>query len=263
MRFAANLSMMFGEHGFMERFAAAALAGFDAVEYLFPYEFAAKELRARLDATGLEQALFNAPPGDWAKGERGLACLPGREQEFRDGIARALDYAGVLGCGRIHAMAGVVPEGADPVRLEATYIANIAWAAGQAEEAGVELLIEPINRIDMPGYFLHDFAQALGLIAMSAEAGAPPGLQFDIYHCARMYGPDAVLAWAERCRPVIGHYQIAGTPARNEPDRGDLPCLTLIPALEALTPGLFCGCEYRPAGRTEDGLGWLRRPGWL
>jgi hydroxypyruvate isomerase len=261
MRLAANLTWLFTEHDLIERFAAAALAGFDAVEILFPYAYRPEEIAARLNATGLDLALINAPAGDWNAGERGLACLPGREEEFRASVATALDWARDLDIGRIHCMAGVPPPGLPAEEAERLFCANLMWAAGEAEARAVELLIEPLNPQDMPGYFLDDFGRTLALIARMEAEGTPPGLQFDLYHCAMIHGIDAVDGWMERAGIVTGHYQIAGVPGRNEPDRGALPWRRLLDRAEALTPRLFVGCEYRPAGRTEDGLGWARP--WL
>ncbi|HVB67850.1 MAG TPA: TIM barrel protein, partial [Acetobacteraceae bacterium] len=179
-RFAANLSMMFNEVGFLDRFDAAARVGFRGVEFLFPYEHPAAEIRRRLDANGLTQALFNMPPGDWAKGERGLAALPGRQAEFREGVARALDYAAALDCKLVHCMAGIVPAGVAPATAAAVYAANLAWAGEQALKAGVRLAIEPINHRDMPGYFLN--TQAQGAAIVEAIGRDRIGLQFDVYH---------------------------------------------------------------------------------
>jgi hydroxypyruvate isomerase len=257
MRLAANLSMMFGEHAFMDRFAAAALAGFEAVEFLFPYEFAPEELAARITAASVRPVLFNAPPGDWAKGERGLACLAGREAEYREGIARALAYARHLGVPRLHVMAGI-PRPETPRRESLARLrAALAHAVSEGAASGVTILCEPLNPHDMPGYLLADFGAALDLIAMV------PGLrlQFDIYHCARIHGTASVAGWIARAAPVIGHFQIAGVPGRHEPDYGELPLGPILEAVRSHGGGHWIGCEYRPAGRTEEGLGWLRRAG--
>lgn len=256
-RFAANLSMMFTEHPFEDRFAAAARAGFEAVEFLFPYAHPPEALAERLAAHGLSQVLFNMPPGDWEAGERGLACLPGREAELAEGVRTALRYADTLGCPRLHLMSGIAPAGADVARLDAVWRANVAAAARACAEAGVDLLVEPINPFDMPGYFLGDFGRALELIEGLRTEGAPVRLQFDIYHCARIHGDAA--AWIERAAPVIGHFQIAGVPHRHEPDPADPATAAALAAAARWAPGCAIGCEYRPAGRTEDGLGWLAR----
>ena len=255
--FAANLSMMFNEVDFMDRFDAAAKAGFTAVEYLFPFAYNAEDLAAALHKNNLQQVLFNTPPGDWDAGERGLASAPGREQEFQDGIARAIEYAKVLKCPRIHAMAGLVPADADIQQRTDTYITNLKTAAKQCEEENIDLLIEPINPINMPGYFLNDFQQACDILDTLGSQGATVKLQFDFFHCQRIYGE--VPKWIETCKRHIAHFQIAGVPERHEPDVGELPYKEIIAAAETHGFGdLAVGCEYIPAGRTEDGLGWLK-----
>ncbi|MGH8787859.1 MAG: 2-oxo-tetronate isomerase [Cupriavidus necator] len=253
-RFAANLSMMYNEHAFLDRFAAAAADGFRAVEYLFPYEHAATELRARLDANGLTQALFNAPPGDWAAGERGLAALPGREAEFRDAVGRALEYAGVIGNDRVHVMAGLVPADADRASHRAAYLENVAFAAKAAAAQGITIVIEPINTRDMPGYFLNrqDDAQAI-----CKEVGAANlKVQFDCYHCQIVEGDIAMKL--KRDMPGIGHIQIAGVPERHEPDLGELNYPYLFEVIDSLGYEGWIGCEYRPRAGTSEGLGWLK-----
>lgn len=253
-RFAANLSMMYNEHAFLDRFAAAAADGFQAVEYLFPYEHAATELRARLDANGLTQALFNAPPGDWAAGERGLAALPGREAEFRDAVGRALEYTGVIGNDRVHVMAGLVPAGADRARHRAAYLENVAFAAKAAAAQGITIVLEPINTRDMPGYFLNrqDDAQAI-----CKEIGAANlKVQFDCYHCQIVEGDIAMKL--KRDMPGIGHIQIAGVPDRHEPDLGELNYPYLFEVIDGLGYDGWIGCEYRPRAGTSAGLGWLK-----
>ncbi|EYS97588.1 hydroxypyruvate isomerase [Cupriavidus sp. SK-4] len=253
-RFAANLSMMYNEHAFLDRFAAAAADGFRAVEYLFPYEHAATELRARLDANGLTQALFNAPPGDWAAGERGLAALPGREAEFRDAVGRALEYAGVIGNDRVHVMAGLVPADADRARHRAAYLENVAFAAKAAAAQGITIVLEPINTRDMPGYFLNrqDDAQAI-----CKEIGAANlKVQFDCYHCQIVEGDIAMKL--KRDMPGIGHIQIAGVPDRHEPDLGELNYPYLFEVIDGLGYDGWIGCEYRPRAGTSEGLGWLK-----
>jgi hydroxypyruvate isomerase len=247
-RFAANLSMMFTERPFMERFDAAAAAGFEAVEFLFPYAHPAAEIRGALDRNGLAMALFNAPPGDWEAGERGLASLEGREAEFREGIALALDYAAVLNPGRLHIMAGLA-EGAGAREV---YIGNLAHAAKAAGER--RLCIEPINSRDMPGYHLSTSTDA---VAVLDRVGADNlGLQFDLYHAQIMEGD--LTRRLEALMPRIAHIQIAGVPDRHEPDTGEVNFGHLFGVLDRLGYAGFVGCEYRPAGRTEDGLGWLR-----
>jgi len=185
-QFAANLSMLYPEHDFLDRFAAAASDGFEAVEYLFPYAHEPALLAARLAEHGLQQVLFNAPPGDWDAGERGLACLPGREDEFRRGVDQALRYAEALGCPRVHVMAGLAPAGAERAQLQATYEANLAWAAGQAASSGRDVLIEPINPRDIPGFFLNRQDEAHRIVQ---AIGAPNlKVQMDLYHCQIVEG---------------------------------------------------------------------------
>src|SRR4051812_16553990 len=189
-KFAANLSMLYPELDFLDRFEAAARDGFRAVEYLFPYAHEARELKARLQANGLQQVLFNAPPGDWDKGEKGLACLPGREEEFRAALAKALEYARALECPRVHLMAGLAPQGADRATLRRTYVENLRWAAAQAKDAGVDCLIEPINTRDIPGFFLNRQDEAHAIVQ---ETGAPNlKVQFDLYHCQIVEGDVAM-----------------------------------------------------------------------
>ena len=258
MNFAANLSMMFTEHDFLDRFEAARKAGFNAVEYLFPYDWPVAEVREKLQAAGLQQVLFNLPPGDWAGGERGLASLPGREAEFEESLAISSSYARELKPLRVHCMAGMRDETVSFAKQRSTFVTNVRKAATAFDEMGVDVLIEPINPFDMPGYFLNDFALALELLdEINQHAVNPVKLQFDIYHCQRIHG--GVPAWLERCKNHTAHLQIAGTPERHEPDRGDLPLADILQTVEALHPDLWIGCEYRPAGRTEDGLGWLDR----
>ncbi|PHN24781.1 2-oxo-tetronate isomerase [Pseudomonas sp. ICMP 460] len=253
-RFAANLSMLYPEHAFLERFAAAAADGFDAVEYLFPYEYSAQVLRQYLSDNGLVQALFNAPPGDWAAGERGIATLPGREREFRAGFERALEYAAVLGNTRIHVMAGLLPSEQHRARHHAVYLENLAYATAQAQQAGVTVLLEPINTRDMPGFFLNRQDQAH---AICKEVGAGNlKVQFDCYHCQIVEGDLAV----KLLRDIdgIGHIQIAGVPDRHEPNLGELNYPYLFELIDELGYDGFVGCEYRPKGGTSAGLQWLR-----
>jgi hydroxypyruvate isomerase len=264
-RFAANLSMLYNEHPFLDRFAAAAADGFQAVEYLFPYDFTAPELAQRLADHGLQQVLFNAPPGDWNAGERGLACLPGRQAEFRAGLQRALDYAHTLACPRIHVMAGLVPAGADRTVLQRTYEDNLAWAAQQAQAAGRTLLIEPINTRDIPGFFLnrqddaHRIVQAIGSPHLK--------VQMDLYHCQIVEGDVAMKLRQYLPTGRVGHIQIAGVPQRHEPDLGELHHPYLFEVIDEVSAACgwdgWVGCEYRPArgtapGATSQGLGWLR-----
>ena len=255
-RLAANLSMMFNEVPFLDRFAAAAKSGFEAVEFLFPYEYPAAELRQRLSDAGLRQALFNAPPGDWGKGERGLASLPGRQAEFREGIHKALDYATVLDCPLVHVMAGI-PAGVAPVTAAALYAANLAWAGEQALAAGKRIVIEPINHRDMPGFHLNTVEQ--GAAVVEAIGRDRLGLQFDIYHCQVTQGD--IAKRLEALMPVVAHIQIAHVPACNEPGTGEIGWPYVFGRIDALGYTGWVGCEYRPAGETVAGLAWRQRFG--
>ncbi|MCE9657751.1 MAG: hydroxypyruvate isomerase family protein [Burkholderiales bacterium] len=256
-RFAANLSMMYVEHPFLERFAAAAADGFEAVEYLFPYEWPAESLAAALKQNGLRQVLFNAPPGDFAQGERGIGCLPGREAEFRAGFDRALEYAAALACPRVHLMAGLVPAGTGREALRPTYLKNLAWAASKAEGAGIDVLIEPINTRDIPGYFLNRQDEAHAVLA---EIGSPRlKVQMDLYHLQIVEGDVAAKLRAYLPTGRVGHMQIAGVPARHEPDEGEVNYPYLFDVIDELGWDGWIGCEYRPAAATSAGLGWLRR----
>ncbi|RUR35415.1 2-oxo-tetronate isomerase [Vreelandella populi] len=260
IRLAANLSMLFNEHDFMDRFLAAADAGFKGVEYLFPYAYSAAELRQALDETHLEQVLFNLPPGDWEAGERGLASLPGREAEFRDSVVEALRYAETLNCPRVHAMAGLLPKGADATTQadhQATYLRNLRYATTEAAKLGKDILIEPINTRDMPNYFLSRQAQAMAVLKELGTSNLK--LQFDLYHCQIMEGD--LIRHLERQFSVIAHVQVAGVPERHEPDVGEVNYPALFTKLETLGYSGWVGCEYRPAGDTRQGLGWGRNYG--
>ena len=251
-RLAANLSMMFNEVPFLDRFAAARKAGFEAVEFLFPYEHPPAELRKRLEAEGLTQALFNMPPGNWAQGERGLASLPGRQAEFREGVKKALDYAAALGCRLVHCMAGIVPAGVSHAHRGQRVCRELGLGRGAGAEAGVKLVIEPINHRDMPGYFLNTEAQ--GAAVMEAIGRDRLGLQFDIYHCQTTEGD--ITKRMEQYMPVINHMQIADVPARNEPGTGEIGWRFVFRRMDELGYGGWVGCEYRPAGDTVAGLRW-------
>jgi hydroxypyruvate isomerase len=254
-RFAANLSMMFTEAPFLERFGAAAAAGFSGVEFLFPYEQSARTIARELERHRLANALFNLPPGDFAAGERGMASLPGREDEFARSVRLALDYARVLGTPRLHVMAGLLPHGADRASHRATYVANLRRATELAAPAGVELLIEPINTRDIPGYFLNTQAEAH---AIREEVGAPNlKVQMDLYHAQIVEGDLATKL--RRYLPHVGHIQIAGVPQRHEPDTGEVNYPYLFALLDELGYAGWVGCEYRPANGTIAGLGWFRR----
>jgi hydroxypyruvate isomerase len=253
-KFAANLSMMFNEVPFMERFAAAADAGFAGVEYLFPYEFPVHALAAELSKHKLSNVLFNLPPGDWAGGERGIACLPGREDEFRAGVAKAVEYAKQLDTKQLHAMAGIVPRGVDAAKAHATYIANLKHAAAELDEHGIVLLIEAINTRDMPGFFLHTQAQSFAVLK---EVGASNlKMQMDLYHMQIMEG-DLAMKLSEYAADC-GHVQIASVPKRNEPDTGEVNYAYLFDHLDQIGYSGWVGCEYRPAGNTVEGLRWFR-----
>lgn len=253
-RFAANLTLMFNEVPFPQRFAAAAKAGFAGVEFLFPYDYAPAEVAGWLEAAGLQSVLFNLSPGDWSSGERGLAALPGREEEFRNSVARALEYAEALGTPCLHAMAGVLPAGADRVRCRAVFIDNLRYAADALARSGRTLLIEPINGRDMPGYFLSTQADAH---AIRAEVGASNlKVQMDFYHAQIVEGDLATKF--RRFHDDVGHIQIASVPERHEPDDGEVDYRYLFRLFDELGYAGWVGCEYRPRGRTEDGLGWMK-----
>lgn len=251
-RFAANLSMMFNELPFLDRFEAAASAGFDAVEFLFPYEFPAEEIAARLKAHGLTQALFNLPPGDWAGGERGISSLAGREAEFREGIGKALPYARATGVKRVHMMAGFGDK-TDAAAL-ARYTAAIRHACAAFAPEGIDVLLEPINGRDMPGYLLDDYDFAGAFIPGLGIGNLK--LQFDIYHCQILHGD--VTMRMRALMPLIGHVQIASVPSRHEPGSEELDDRFLFAELDRLGYAGFIGCEYRPKGETGAGLGWFK-----
>jgi len=259
-QFAANLSLLYPEHDFLDRFAAAAQDGFTAVEYLFPYAYAPQELAARLQAHGLQQVLFNAPPGDWDAGERGLACIPGREAEFRQGVTQALRYADALACQRIHVMAGVLPEVGTLQQIYQTYVSNLRWAAQAAARHGVQVLIEPINPRDMPGYYLNRQDVAHQVLADVGETNLK--VQMDLYHCQIVEGDLATKLRHYLPTGRVGHIQIAGVPQRHEPDLGEVNYGYLLALIDTLGYTGWVGCEYRPqrsgAGATSTGLSWLK-----
>jgi len=249
LTFAANLSWMFKEHEFLDRFAAAADAGFNMVEYLFPYDHDPDEIAAQLSRHKLKLALFNTPPGDLAKGERGFACLRDRQAEFRASIASALDYACVTGAPRLHLMAG---RGTGEQAL-ATYKDALDFACEEAAAHGIDILIEPLNSRDAPGYLLNDFGLARRLIG---ELNHPNlRLQFDIYHRQIIHGD--VLRGLEEFLPITGHIQISSVPTRNEPTTGELNDLRILKAIETMGYAAVIGCEYTPAGGTVEGLSWM------
>jgi hydroxypyruvate isomerase len=275
-KFAANLSMMYPELPFLERFEAAAGDGFKAVEFLFPYSFDRQELAARLKGNGLQQVLFNAPPGGtdaasiaqaWEKaGDRGTAAVPGREAEFRAGVLLALDYAEVLDCPRIHLMAGLLAAGQEREEVRPTYVSNLRWAAAEAAKQGRDVLIEPINTRDVPRFFLNRQDHAHEILA---EVGASNlKVQMDLYHCQIVEGDVAMKIRKYLPTGAVGHFQIAGVPERHEPDIGEMNYPYLFAVIDEVTRACgwdgWLGCEYRPRqggepGGTSAGLGWLPR----
>ena len=253
-KFAANLSMLFTELPFLERFDAAARAGFKGVEYLFPYAFDKNELAAALTRNGLVQVLHNLPAGNWEGGERGIACLPGREAEFREGVDRAIEYATALGCRQVNCLAGIAPAGADADQLRSVLVSNLRFAAGKLKEADIRLLVEPINTFDIPGFYLNRSAQAIELIR---EVGSDQlFLQYDIYHAQRMEGELANTI--SKYLPQIAHMQLADNPGRNEPGSGEINYGWLFGFIDRAGYDGWIGCEYKPATETGAGLGWMK-----
>ena len=254
-RFAANLTLLFTEVPFLDRFALAAQAGFQAVEFLFPYAYAADDIRQRLDANGLTLVLHNLPPGDWDAGERGMACHPDRVAEFRAGVATGVRYAQALGVGQLHCMAGKVPAGVSDAVLRQTYVANLVFAAQAFQDAGLRLLIEPINTYDIPGYYLNRTARALCILD---EVGSDNAyLQYDIYHAQRTEGELAATITQHLGR--IGHIQLADNPGRHEPGTGEVNYEFLFALLDRVGYAGWIGCEYIPASTTLAGLGWVQQ----
>ena len=252
-KFAANLSTLFTELPFMERFAAARAAGFEAVEYLFPYTYPQEELAAALKDNGLRQVLHNLPAGDWAAGERGIACHAGRSAEFREGVQRAISYATALGCPQLNCLAGKLPAGADAAQAHATLVANLRFAAAALQAAGIRLLIEPINTFDIPGFFLSRTGQALAILDEVDSSNL--FVQYDIYHAQRMEGELANTLGKHIAR--IGHIQLADNPGRNEPGTGEINYAWLFRHIDAAGYSGWIGCEYQPKTSTNAGLGWL------
>ena len=252
-RFAANLSMLFTEVPFLDRFALASRAGFAGVEYLFPYDFPAADLAARLRHEGLVQVLHNLPAGNWAAGERGIAILPERVAEFREGVERAIDYAQALQCPQLNCLAGIAPPTADRERLHATFVQNLAFAADRLKGAGIRLLIEPINPRDIPGFFINRTAEAAAILE---EVGSPNlTIQYDAYHMQITEGDLArtISAYLDR----IDHVQIADNPGRGEPGTGEINYPFLFEHLDRIGYRGWVGCEYRPQSDTLSGLSWL------
>lgn len=254
-KFAANLTMLFTEHDFLDRFEAAAKAGFKAVEFLFPYAWTAEEIKQRLDANGLTPVLHNLPAGDWDAGERGIACHPDRVSEFRDGVSKAIAYAKVLGVGQLNCLVGKAPAGVPEDLLRHTVIENLRFAAAELKKAGLRLLIEPINTFDIPNFYLSRTVQAIEILD---EVGADNAfVQYDIYHAQRMEGELANTAQKHLAR--IGHVQLADNPGRNEPGTGEINYAFLFTHLDRIGYDGWIGCEYKPTTTTEAGLGWIKR----
>ena len=252
-RFAANLSMLFTEVDFIDRFAVAARAGFRAVECQFPYAEPADRIAEKLRENGLEMVLHNLSAGDWAAGERGIACHPGRVDEFRAGVTQAIDYATTLGCPQLNCLAGIAPAGVPDVVLRDTLIANLRYAASELKAANLRLLVEPINTFDIPGFYVSRTDQALALI--DAVGADNLFLQYDVYHAQRMEGElGNTLA---RHLPQIAHIQVADNPGRHEPGSGEINYAWLFRHLDAIGYQGWVGCEYKPATTTEAGLGWM------
>jgi len=256
-KFAANLTMLFNEVPFLERFALARKAGFDAVEFLFPYAFPAGEIRKRLDEQRLALVLHNLPAGNWDAGERGIACLPDRKDEFRAGVRQAIEYARALGVPQLNCLVGKAPQGGDDKPLRATLVENLKFAAGELGKAGLKLLVEPINTYDIPGFYLNRSAQTLEILDEVGAANAY--LQYDIYHMQRTEGELAATMQKHLAR--IAHIQLADNPGRNEPGSGEINYPFLFAWLDRIGYAGWIGCEYKPATTTEAGLGWRRRMG--
>jgi hydroxypyruvate isomerase len=254
-KFAANLTMLFNEVPFLERFERAAKAGFTAVEFLFPYAYDAADLRRRLDENGLTLVLHNLPAGDWDAGERGIGCHPDRVEEFRAGVAKGIEYARVLGVGQLNCLAGKMPMGLDDDVLRHTFVQNLRYAAAEFKKAGLRLLIEPINSFDIPGFYLNRTQQAIEILD---EVGTDNAfVQYDIYHAQRMEGELA--ATLQQCLPRIAHLQLADNPGRHEPGTGEINYAFLFAHLDRIGYDGWIGCEYKPLTTTEAGLGWIER----
>jgi hydroxypyruvate isomerase len=253
-KFAANLSMLFTEAPFIERFGLAQAAGFTGVEFLFPYAFDADAIAERLQRHRLQLVLHNLPPGDWQAGERGMACDPRRFDEFKDSVQLGLEYARQLGSPRVHCMAGIRPADVAPERARQAYVRALQYAADQFAPHGIEVLVEPINHFDMPGYFLNYSRQAREILADAARPNL--FLQYDIYHMQRMEGELANTIRA--CLPLIGHMQLADTPGRHEPGSGEINYPYLFGLLDELAYQGWIGCEYLPSSSSADSLSWLR-----
>ena len=252
-KFAANLTMLFNEMEFMDRFAAAAKAGFRGVEYLFPYPYPKEALAEALSENGLAQVLHNLPAGDWAKGERGIACLPGREGEFQDGVGTAIEYARALKCRKLNCLVGITPAGIDPAQVEKTVAENLRFAARALDAAGIQLLVEPVNTYDIPGFHLSRTNQTLDLFERVGEPNL--WLQYDIYHMQRTEGELAATITRHLSR--IAHMQLADNPGRNEPGTGEINYEFLFQHIDNCGYAGWIGCEYKPRTSTVEGLGWV------
>ncbi len=251
-KLAANLTMLYNEFEFLDRFDAAAKSGFAGVEYLFPYAYPKDQIAERLARHRLTQVLHNLPAGDWAAGERGIACDPRRVGEFQDGVAKAIEYATTLGCVQLNCLAGIAPQGIDVQTVRATFVANLRFAADKLGAAGIKLLTEPINTFDIPGFFLSGTRQALDIIRDVGSSNL--FLQYDVYHMQRMEGELANTIKTHL--PQIAHVQIADNPGRNEPGTGEINYRFLFGFLDSIGYTGWIGCEYNPKGTTVGGLGW-------
>jgi hydroxypyruvate isomerase len=251
-KLAANLTMLYNEVDFLDRFEAAAKSGFKGVEYLFPYAYPKEQLAERLQQHGLVQVLHNLPAGDWAAGSRGIACLPDRIGEFQDGVGKAIEYATALGCKQVNCLAGIAPQGVDAGKVRATFVDNLKFAAEKLQAAGIKLLMEPINTYDIPGFYLNRTQQAVDLIRDVGSSNLY--VQYDIYHMQRMEGELANTMKANLAK--IAHVQLADNPGRNEPGTGEINYRYLFSFLDAIGYDGWIGCEYKPKGSTVEGLAW-------
>ena len=253
-QFAANLTMLFNEYPFMERFEQAAKSGFKAVEFLFPYAYSAHEIRQQLDKNNLRLVLHNFPPGDWDEGERGIACLPDRVEEFQAGVSKAIEYAKALSVNQLNCLAGIAPEGVELGLLRKTFIANLKYAAAELKKTNIKLLIEPINTFDIPGFYLSKTEQALDILN---EVGSDNlYIQYDIYHAQRMEGE--LSKTLEKNITKIAHIQLADNPGRHEPGTGEINYAYLFKLIDKIGYAGWIGCEYKPSNQTESGLGWIK-----
>lgn len=256
-KFCANLSMMFGEVGFLDRFAAAARAGFTAVEYWLPYAYSRQELVDRLKGNGLTQALFNLPAGNWEAGERGVAVVPDRVGEFHDGVGKAIDYAKALGCTVLNCLVGKTPAGVDPVKVHETLVSNLRFAARQLGQAGITMAVEAVNTQDVPGFHVATTRHALSVIDEVGEQNV--AYLWDIYHMQIMEGN--LIKTMRDHLPRIAHMQLADNPGRHEPGTGEINFPNLFGAIDQAGYAGWIGCEYKPKGKTLDGLGWMTEAG--